>query len=118
DLPTPDAPTTDATSPGRSSKLRPRRTGITVPPRTNSFLRSRTTTCAPPRAVWPDDAEAAARGGIVGDVDLGAMKDVGVPRGVSDAMALRPARMRASCLRNYSYRSPSTGRIREARNAG
>ncbi len=81
DLPTPEAPTTEAISPGARSKSSPRRTSIIRPPCSNALVRPRTVTRAPPRA---SPSNAAGEMGVV----MGCAKLVGAPAGVNDAIGL------------------------------
>ncbi len=89
DLPTPEAPTTEAISPGRSSKSSPRSTSMTRPPWRNFLVSPRTTTWAPPRTAA--SADAAVAGPVAVDAVVvaiaGCAKVVGAPKGVNDAMA-------------------------------
>src|SRR5581483_11359000 len=88
DLPAPDAPTTDAISPGRSSKSSPRSTGIRRPPWMKLLVNPRTTTCAPPRARTAPPLGAA--GGAAASVaaggagSIGGENVVGAPAGVNE----------------------------------
>ena len=95
DLPTPEAPTTDAISPGCSSKFMPRSTSMRLPLCANTLVRSRTLTAAPRRT------PAAAWESAVGTVVMGCAKVVGAPGGVNDAEgpeSPRLGRVSSGCL--------------------